>query len=55
MEQRGNFSREEDNPMVDIVKTALHRQSGPRLWQDTVGGLALAVILIVGLHLPGII
>ncbi|EBA08843.1 hypothetical protein [Sagittula stellata] len=40
--------------MFDIVKTALDRQDGT-LWQDTLGAISLAVILLGALHLPSLI
>lgn len=40
--------------MLDIVKATLHRQQG-LLWQDALGALSLAVILIGALHLPSVL
>lgn len=37
--------------MIDTVKTALARSSAT-LWQDALGAIALAVILMGALHLP---
>ena len=43
-----------DAAMMIQIKTILHRQQATIL-QDAVGAAALAVILVVGLHLPGLI
>ncbi len=40
--------------MIDTVKTALTR-SEATLWQDALGAVSLAVILIGALHLPSLI
>ena len=40
--------------MIDTVKTALAR-SEATLWQDAIGALSLAVILVGALHLPTMI
>lgn len=37
--------------MFEIVKTALTRDHDG-LWQDTLGGLSLIVMLVCALHLP---
>lgn len=37
--------------MIDTVKIALNRSSAT-LWQDAIGAIALAVILVGSLHLP---
>ncbi len=39
--------------MIDDVKAVLSR-SGATIWQDIFGGTALLVVLIGGLHLPGL-
>jgi hypothetical protein len=40
--------------MIQEVKDVLARSSAT-LWQDIAGGIALMVLLIGGLHLPGVI
>lgn len=39
--------------MIEIVKTALHRQHAT-LWQDTLGVISLVVIFVGALHLPSV-
>ena len=39
--------------MIDQIRIALHR-SRATLLQDTLGGMALVVMLLVALHLPGL-
>lgn len=36
------------------IKALLHR-TAPTLWQDLAGGIALVVVLVAGLHLPGLV
>ncbi|WP_421704197.1 hypothetical protein [Aliiroseovarius sp.] len=40
--------------MLNEVKAVLSRSSAT-IWQDIAGGCALMVVLIGGLHLPGVI
>jgi hypothetical protein len=40
--------------MLDTVKTVLSRNAAT-LWQDALGAIALAVILMGALHLPAMI
>lgn len=40
--------------MIAQIRTALHR-NGPTLAQDMAGALAIAVMLMVALHLPGLV
>lgn len=40
--------------MIDIVSTALNRNAAT-LWQDALGVISLAVILVGALHLPTLI
>jgi len=40
--------------MVTQFKSAL-RNSQSTLWQDALGAASLVVMLVVGLHLPGLI
>ncbi|WP_280842492.1 hypothetical protein [Sagittula salina] len=39
--------------MYDTVKATLHRKNGD-LWQDALGAMSLAVILVGTLHLPAV-
>ena len=40
--------------MFQEIKDVLSRSSAT-IWQDIVGGTALMVVLIAGLHLPGLL
>lgn len=40
--------------MLKDVKSVLSRSSAT-IWQDIAGATALMVVLVVGLHLPGLI
>ncbi|MFW2587209.1 hypothetical protein [Sagittula sp. SSi028] len=40
--------------MLDTVKATLNRQQG-QLWQDALGALSLAVILLGALHIPSVL
>jgi len=39
--------------MLNQIKAILHR-SQDTLWQDAIGAVALMVLLLAGLHLPGL-
>ena len=49
-----NNAREQDRPMFTDLKAAITRSSHT-LAQDFAGGAALAVILVIALHLPGLV
>ncbi|CUH53099.1 MULTISPECIES: hypothetical protein [Shimia] len=40
--------------MMQQIKQVV-RNSGDTLWQDAVGGIALFVMLILALHVPGFV
>ena len=40
--------------MLNQIKDVLHR-SRETIWQDAIGAVALMVLLLAGLHLPGVV
>ena len=40
--------------MLTQIITTLHR-SRDTIWQDAIGAVALMVLLLAGLHLPGVV
>ena len=40
--------------MLNQIKDVLHRSS-ETIWQDAIGAVALMVLLLAGLHLPGVV
>lgn len=40
--------------MLKEIKAVLSRSSAT-IWQDLIGGIGLMVVLVGGLHLPGVI
>ena len=50
----GQQRREGGRAVIETVKTALTRQK-ETLWQDALGALSIAVILVGALHLPSLV